>query len=299
MPTCLRALCCVLVAAACLAPRPAAAQDDQPDPLLFQGLAQAFANGVANEQVTVLVFSAEWCGPCKKLHRSVLTDPAVRRAGAKMSWAKIDIDKNPTIAAMYGVRAVPTMILLNTRGEPLQTLGGLPSVQRLAGVLEDHADKATEPGTARGKYEQLLELVDEANDTDAGYDVPSDTVMQIIDLIAVPDPIGVEETRHRLVAMGPSAWRALVDALEHRKLAVRAAAYDILKETTGKVIAFDPFLDADKRAPQVKAWRDWLDSARPANPKPEPKPEPQPDEDPQAPDAEQPENKSTPKAPRT
>lgn len=210
-----------------------------------------------------------------------------------MTWAKIDIDKDPNLAAMFGVRAVPTIVFLNTKGEPLYTQAGLVPVETLAALLNEYADKAMLPGTARGRYDQLLELVEEANRIAEGADVPSDTVQQILELIAVPDPIGVDETRHRLIAMGPGAWRALVDALDDRKLAVRAAAYDVLKETTGKVIAYDPFLAPDKRAEQIKAWRTWLDEVRPA--KPATKPEPTET----AGQAEgEPKEKTTPRAPR-
>lgn len=270
MPSALYALALTVVVATSIVAHPAAAEEQQPDRIAFQGMVQAFANGVANEKVTVLVFGAEWCGACKKLERSVLTDPEVRRAGKAMSWAKIDIDKDPLSAAMFGVRAVPTIVFLNVKGEPLYTQGGLVSAQRLTGLLKQYADKATQPGTARGRHEQLMELIENADKIAEGDDVPADTVEQILSLIAVPNPIGLEETRHRLIAMGPGAWRALVEALEHRKLAVRAAAYDVLKETTRKVIAYDPFLSAENRAEQVKAWRRWLDSVRPKKTKPDP-----------------------------
>jgi len=291
MPHRFRAFTMMLVIAACVAAPPAAGNEQQDDRIVFQGMAQAFANGVANEKVTVLVFGAEWCPSCKKLERSVLTVPAVLKAGSAMSWAKIDIDKDPNLAAMFGVRAVPTMVFLNTKGEPLHTQGGLVPVERLTALLSRYADKAAQPGTARGRYEQLMELVDQANQIAEGADVPSETVHQILELIAVPNPIGIDEARHRLIAMGPSAWHGMVDALEHEKLAVRAAAYDVLKETTGKVIAYDPFLGEAKRAKQVKAWRDWLENVRPKKAKPEP--EKRDDSS----DGEEP-KKSTPRAPR-
>lgn len=270
----------------------ASAQQQQPERIKFLGTAQAFANGVANEQVTVLVFGAQWCGSCKKLDRTVFADQAVRKAATNMSWAKIDIDKDPQFAAMFGVRAVPTIIFLNTKGEPLHQQAGLVSVQKMTGLLNEYAGQANTPGTARGKEEQLLELIKQANALPEGADIPSQTVLQILELIAKPDPIGAEETRHRLIAMGPAAWNALIDALEHRKLAVRAAAYDLLKETTGHVIAYDPFLKPKARAEQVQQWRNWLKISRPESATPDAKPG-----DTDKPDSVE-EEKTTPRAPR-
>ena len=298
MPTGRRALALTLIVAllCALAPPSVAEEPKQAERIVFLNTAQAFANGVANDQVTVLVFGAEWCGACKKLERTVLADPAVRKSAVGMSWSKVDIDKDPQLAAMFGVRAVPTIIFLNTKGEPLHTQGGLVSVQGMTALLNEYAGKANLPGTARGRHEQLLKLVEQASALPEGQDVPSDTVNQILELIAVPNPIGIEETRHRLVAMGPAAWNALIDALEHKKLAVRAAAYDVLKETTGHVIAYDPFLKAEERAGQVQDWRDWLQAKRPKPAAPDtPDTEPQGDATP--PD-EAPEEPSTPRAPR-
>ncbi|MBX2850610.1 MAG: thioredoxin fold domain-containing protein [Phycisphaeraceae bacterium] len=296
MPTGLQGFVLTLItAASCALSMPANADNPkQPERIVYLNTAQAFANGVANDQVTVLVFGAEWCGACKKLERTVLSDPAVRKAAAGMSWSKIDIDKDPQLAAMFGVRAVPTMVFLNTKGEPLHQQAGLVSVQKMAALLEDYVGKAAQPGTARGREEQLLELVEQAAALPEGSDVPSQTVTQILELIAVPNPIGAEQTRHRLIAMGPSAWNALIDALEHRKLAVRAAAYDLLKGSTGHIIAYDPFLEVKERAKQVQAWREWLKAKRPTAIQPDPEPQ----DASSGPDEEEPAEPTTPRAPR-
>lgn len=242
---------------------PACAENATPERIEFLDAAQAFANGVANDRVTVMVFGAEWCGVCKGLERVVFADPQVREAAGAMSWAKIDIDEQPGLAAMYGVRAVPTILLLNTKGEPLHQHAGGITVREMTRLLEEYAGKANLPGAARGREEQLAALTDQANALPEGADVPTQTVVQILELLAKPDPIGVEQTRHRLAAMGPAVYNGLIETLGHDKLAVRAAAYDLLKQTTGEVIAFDPFLEKPQRDKQTQAWRDWLAEHRP------------------------------------
>jgi thioredoxin-like negative regulator of GroEL len=229
----------------------------------FVTMAQAFASGVANERVTTLVFSAEWCGACQKLDRAVFADEKVRRAATQMSWAKIDLEKDPLIAAMFGVRAVPTVIFLNTKGEPLHQHSGLLSADQMTALIEQYASDAAAPGTAQGKQDQLAELLAQAEAVESASDIPVETIEAILGHIASPDPIGGEEMRHRILTLGPSAWHALADCLDHRELAVRAAAYDLLKRSTGHALPYDPFLAVDERDAQRAAWQAWVQTQRP------------------------------------
>ena len=57
----------------------------------------------------VVDFWAEWCGPCKMIA------PALEEISAelqgKVKIAKVNIDENPELAAQYGVRSIPTLMI--------------------------------------------------------------------------------------------------------------------------------------------------------------------------------------------
>lgn len=58
----------------------------------------------------VIKFAASWCGPCKMLS-NVLED---YKGDVKIE--EIDIDNHQEVAIRYGVRGVPTCILVNDEG---------------------------------------------------------------------------------------------------------------------------------------------------------------------------------------
>lgn len=69
---------------------------------------------------TLLVFSADWCGPCKQLAAVIEKDPEVV---AGFSVAQFDIDAEPELAKNYGVRSVPTLIVLEPSGKMRRKTG--------------------------------------------------------------------------------------------------------------------------------------------------------------------------------
>lgn len=80
---------------------------------------------VLTSDTPVLVdFTAVWCGPCKQI--APLIDQLADEYVGKVKVTKLDIDENPGMAAKYGIRGVPTLMVFKGGELVAQHVGAAP-----------------------------------------------------------------------------------------------------------------------------------------------------------------------------
>lgn len=161
--------------------------DSAKSPNVFEAGQANFENEVLQGSLTtpVLVdFWATWCGPCRTL--GPILEKLAGEYGGAFKLAKIDCDKEQQLAGMFGVRSIPTVVLIRD-GQILDGFAGaLPESQ----VREFLAKHNIQPSN---KFETPAENVAADTAAPAQRETPQAAIARLQKaLAATPDDTGLK-----------------------------------------------------------------------------------------------------------
>jgi len=110
-----------------------------------------FATEVERSPLPVLLdLWAPWCGPCRMI-APVIEQLAAEMAG-RVRVAKLNVDENPLTSARFGVRGIPTLLILQAGREVDRIVGVQPKAE-IARRLQPYVNADT-PETRSARSSQ-------------------------------------------------------------------------------------------------------------------------------------------------
>lgn len=88
---------------------------------------------IDSDKPVIVDFWAEWCGPCKKL--SPLLDEVADELGDTVTVAKVNVDEERTLGAMFQIMSIPTVLYFKD-GEKVDEFIGMRPRSHIMAKLE-------------------------------------------------------------------------------------------------------------------------------------------------------------------
>ena len=209
------------------------------------------------QQPVLLYFTASWCGPCKLMARTTLTNEAVLQALEGLHHVALDLDEAPKLAERYEIKAVPTFLMLDSAGEQASTTTGFQDAETFLAWL---TNGVTEANAAVARQKEAAQKLVEIDQWLSGSEsnLLQKAAANLLDLCAERNEGTRKAANERLTALAHRQPSLVLDGMAHPRLAVRIAASNLLRKQLGDGFKIDPWSDSASRANGIAGWREKL-----------------------------------------
>lgn len=104
-------------------------------PWVVEADAGGFDEEIAASVPALVDLWAPWCGPCRMV--SPVVEQMGREFAGRLKIVKLNVDEAPAIAARFGARSIPLLVVLKGGREIDRVVGAVPA-PRLRAMLERH-----------------------------------------------------------------------------------------------------------------------------------------------------------------
>ena len=77
----------------------------------------------AGSRPAIIDFYTTWCGPCKMM--APMVESLAGKYAGKIDFYKVDIDQEPELASVFGIRSIPTFLFIPMKGNPTIQMGAM------------------------------------------------------------------------------------------------------------------------------------------------------------------------------
>jgi len=78
----------------------------------------------AGELPCIIDFYADWCGPCKMV--APILEELAKEYDGKINVYKVDTEVEQELAAVFGIRSIPSILFVPKEGKPQMAMGAMP-----------------------------------------------------------------------------------------------------------------------------------------------------------------------------
>lgn len=223
-------------------------------PVFHTSLKTASEAAVSDQSLVMIIFSADWCAPCKLLKSQTLASDEFSQTAGPLHVLDVDVDAEPDTARDFHVEAVPTLVLLTGDEKIVARREGFMSAQELLAWLGEARARAKTgrwEGTAPGS--KVSELM-----TKAGSDaLDTNDLARLVGLLGDPNPADREASAKLLIEQREQAVPPLLEALTNSYLGIRIAAAEALRRLAPVAPPLDPWQSPAELSGAIAAVRQW------------------------------------------